>query len=345
MRSGNAFERQSSMTTPSEGGTKLSSFRKVRVQKTESNIVLNLSPENSQNGKFSYGYASSPRKVASSNLSSLVISNRYDITILPHKISIHSFMNCGATCPWMIKPECVIFLVPWNGALILRRAFNQRNPINLLKPATDGRWAHLACVIWIPETCLSDIMKMEPIDELSRINKDRWKLLCGICGVSYGAYYRPPSNPSGCARSEPYNYFGRKGSMEPEALAVLKTYQLDASKSIIFMAEKYKYMRETLERDWHLRLAELGFNYGDMPTHNLLWREYEKSSHNVAAPIAMCPTGTTASTLRPDTTASGTAEFRSAFDVLDVDNDGKISRDDLRNFYSGFSAGGGEAAA
>ncbi|KAF5950870.1 hypothetical protein HYC85_012863 [Camellia sinensis] len=59
----------------------------------------------------------------------------------------------------------------------------------------------------------------------------------------------------------------------------------------------------------------------------------------------MCPTGTTAPTLRPDTTASGTAEFRSAFDVLDVDNDGKISRDDLRNFYSGFSAGGGEAAA
>ncbi|GMP56664.1 hypothetical protein CsSME_00021071 [Camellia sinensis var. sinensis] len=101
--------------------------------------------------------------------------------------------------------------------------------------------------------------------------------------------YRPPSNPSGCARSEPYNYFGRKGSMEPEALAVLKTYQLDASKSKIFMVEKYKYMRETLERDWHLRLAELGFNYGDMPTHNLLWRECEKSSHNVAARLAAIP--------------------------------------------------------
>ncbi|THF97631.1 hypothetical protein TEA_015696 [Camellia sinensis var. sinensis] len=251
-----------------------------------------------------------------------------------------------------------------------------------MKPTTDGRWAHLACAIWIPETCLSDIKKMEPIDGLSRINKDRWKLLCSICGVSYGACiqvsmlfdqnsvqcsnntcrvayhplcaraagfcvelededrlhlismddddddeqcirllsyckkhrppssrhltaddqivpiarqysdYSPPSNPSGCARSEPYNYFGRRGRKEPEALAAvslkrlfvenrpyliggccqhdalrntlssaalsgskfsfglqkLKTYQLDAPKSIISMAEKYKYMRETFRK-------------------------------------------------------------------------------------------------
>lgn len=69
-----------------------------------------------------------------------------------------------------------------------------------MKPTTDGRWAHLACAIWIPgyyyfffftlltcyfcwwvnftdylyhdsETCLSDIKKMEPIDGLGRISK------------------------------------------------------------------------------------------------------------------------------------------------------------------------------
>ncbi|KAF8651034.1 hypothetical protein HU200_063638 [Digitaria exilis] len=55
-----------------------------------------------------------------------------------------------------------------------------------MKPTTDGRWAHLACAIWIPETCLKDVKRMEPIDGLSRINKDRWKLVCSICGVSYG---------------------------------------------------------------------------------------------------------------------------------------------------------------
>lgn len=67
-----------------------------------------------------------------------------------------------------------------------------------MKPTTDGRWAHLACAIWIPgiitslifitswccvmrcfssqsrfcaETCLKDVKRMEPIDGLSRINK------------------------------------------------------------------------------------------------------------------------------------------------------------------------------
>ncbi|XP_058753540.1 uncharacterized protein LOC131626723, partial [Vicia villosa] len=37
------------------------------------------------------------------------------------------------------------------------------------------------------------------------------------------------------------------------------------------------------------RLAELGFEYGDMPAHNLLWRECEKSSDNVAARLAVIP--------------------------------------------------------
>lgn len=37
------------------------------------------------------------------------------------------------------------------------------------------------------------------------------------------------------------------------------------------------------------RLAELGFKYGDMPAHNLLWRECEKTSDNVAARLAAIP--------------------------------------------------------
>ncbi|CAK9179066.1 unnamed protein product [Ilex paraguariensis] len=37
------------------------------------------------------------------------------------------------------------------------------------------------------------------------------------------------------------------------------------------------------------RLGELGFCYGDMPAHNLLWRECEKSSDNVAVRLAVIP--------------------------------------------------------
>ncbi|XP_022866271.1 calmodulin-like isoform X1 [Olea europaea var. sylvestris] len=50
----------------------------------------------------------------------------------------------------------------------------------------------------------------------------------------------------------------------------------------------------------------------------------------------MCPSGTASD--RRETT--GKANLRSAFDVLDADSDGKISHDDLRAFYGGFSGPG-----
>lgn len=51
----------------------------------------------------------------------------------------------------------------------------------------------------------------------------------------------------------------------------------------------------------------------------------------------MCPSERNLS--RPAKRTSSSTEFRSAFEVLDVDRDGKISREDLRRFYSGFSGG------
>jgi calmodulin len=54
----------------------------------------------------------------------------------------------------------------------------------------------------------------------------------------------------------------------------------------------------------------------------------------------MCPSGRT---LRAEVTES--SSLRPAFNVLDADNDGKISRDDLRTFYAGFSSGGADEDA
>ncbi|KAK6254363.1 EF-hand domain - like 10 [Theobroma cacao] len=52
----------------------------------------------------------------------------------------------------------------------------------------------------------------------------------------------------------------------------------------------------------------------------------------------MCPSERNLS--RPEKTSS-VSDFRSAFEVLDADRDGKISREDLRRFYAGFSNGTG----
>ncbi|ESQ36336.1 hypothetical protein EUTSA_v10006646mg [Eutrema salsugineum] len=277
------------------------------------------------------------------------------------------FLQCDK-CRMMVHTRCYGQLEPRDGVLwlcnlcrpgaldILPRCCLCPIVGGAMKPTTDGRWAHLACAIWIPETCLSDVKKMEPIDGVNKINKDRWKLLCSICGVSYGACiqcsnsfcrvayhplcaraaglcveladedrlfllsveddeadqcirllsfckrhrqtsndhletkymvkpahniakYLPPPNPSGCARTEPYNYIGRRGRKEPEALAgasskrlfvenqpyivggysrhEFSTYErINGSKvsqiitpsNILSMAEKYRYMKETYRK-------------------------------------------------------------------------------------------------
>lgn len=225
------------------------------------------------------------------------------------------FLQCDK-CRMMVHARCYGELEPLDGVLWLCNLCRPGAPESTppcclcpvvggaMKPTTDGRWAHLACAIWIPETCLSDVKRMEPIDGLNRINKDRWKLLCTICHVSYGACiqcsnnacrvayhplcaraaglcvelededrlhllsvddddedqcirlvsfckrhrqpsnepktidkwiggkahqcsdYSPPVNPSGCARTEPYNHLGRRGLKEPEVLAAASLKRL-----------------------------------------------------------------------------------------------------------------------
>lgn len=224
------------------------------------------------------------------------------------------FLQCDK-CRMMVHARCYGEIEPLDGVLWLCNLCRPGAPTSpppcclcpiiggAMKPTTDGRWAHLTCAMWIPETCLKDIKRMEPIDGLERINKDRWKLLCSICGVSYGAciqcsnntcrvayhplcaraaglcvelededklhlmsvdedddqcvrllsfckkhrqpsgerspidekivttarncsHYIPPSNPSGCARSEPYDFIGRRGRKEPAALAAASIKRL-----------------------------------------------------------------------------------------------------------------------
>ncbi|KAE8718349.1 Histone-lysine N-methyltransferase ATX1 [Hibiscus syriacus] len=116
------------------------------------------------------------------------------------------FLQCDK-CRMMVHARCYGELEPVDGILWLCNLCRPGAPESppscclcpviggAMKPTTDGRWAHLACAIWIPETCLSDVKRMEPIDGLNRICKDRWKLLCSICGVSYGACIQC-SNPT-----------------------------------------------------------------------------------------------------------------------------------------------------
>lgn len=62
-------------------------------------------------------------------------------------------------------------------------------------PNTDGafkqtnasKWAHLLCAMWIPEVSLGNHTFMEPVMEVEKVPKTRWKLTCYLCNQRMGA--------------------------------------------------------------------------------------------------------------------------------------------------------------
>ena len=68
-------------------------------------------------------------------------------------------------------------------------------PTCIFCPNTDGafkqtnssRWAHLLCAIWIPEVSIGNSTFMEPVMDVEKVPKPRWKLTCYICRQKMGA--------------------------------------------------------------------------------------------------------------------------------------------------------------
>ncbi|PHH84114.1 hypothetical protein CDD83_2447 [Cordyceps sp. RAO-2017] len=68
-------------------------------------------------------------------------------------------------------------------------------PTCIFCPNTDGafkqtnssKWAHLLCAMWIPEISLGNHTFMEPVMDVEKVPKTRWKLSCYICHQKMGA--------------------------------------------------------------------------------------------------------------------------------------------------------------
>lgn len=61
------------------------------------------------------------------------------------------------------------------------------NTEGAFKQTTSSKWAHLLCSIWIPEVSIANPSLMEPVTDVEKVPRSRWKLLCYICKQRMGA--------------------------------------------------------------------------------------------------------------------------------------------------------------
>lgn len=55
------------------------------------------------------------------------------------------------------------------------------------KQTSTLRWSHLLCAIWIPEVNIANMTFMEPIQDVDKVPKGRWRLTCYLCNQKMGA--------------------------------------------------------------------------------------------------------------------------------------------------------------
>ena len=100
-------------------------------------------------------------------------------------------------CDLAVHQEC--YGVPYipEGQWLCRKCqlIGRGTPTCIFCPNTDGafkqtnasRWSHLLCAIWVPEVSLGNATFMEPVMDVEKVPKQRWKLTCYICRQRMGA--------------------------------------------------------------------------------------------------------------------------------------------------------------
>ncbi|KAI9829253.1 MAG: hypothetical protein M1819_006433 [Sarea resinae] len=100
-------------------------------------------------------------------------------------------------CDLAVHQEC--YGVPFipEGQWLCRKCqlIGRGTPTCIFCPNVDGafkqtnssRWSHLLCAIWIPEVTLGNSTFMEPVMDVEKVPRQRWKLTCYICRQKMGA--------------------------------------------------------------------------------------------------------------------------------------------------------------
>ncbi|KAL7626293.1 hypothetical protein AAE478_003064 [Parahypoxylon ruwenzoriense] len=85
------------------------------------------------------------------------------------------------------SPALLIAATPPNNNVNFQTCIFCPNSDGAFKQTNSSKWAHLLCAMWIPEVTLGNHTFMEPVMDVDKVPKSRWKLTCYICNQQMGA--------------------------------------------------------------------------------------------------------------------------------------------------------------
>lgn len=84
---------------------------------------------------------------------------------------------------WGVAPLLVSFRYALHSSVILDPTNISQGCIfcpngdGAFKQTTAMKWAHLLCAMWIPEVSLGNVTFQEPVQDVEKVPKTRWKLV------------------------------------------------------------------------------------------------------------------------------------------------------------------------
>ncbi|KAJ3565446.1 hypothetical protein NP233_g7624 [Leucocoprinus birnbaumii] len=131
-------------------------------------------------------------------------------------------------CNLAVHQDCYgVPYIPEGQWLCRKCTVSPENPVQCIlcpneggafKQTTHGDWVHLLCAIWVPETRVVNEVFMEPVDDVDKISKQRWKLKCSICDVRGGACIQ-------CAKTSCFLAFHATCARKEKLLSSMKSTQ------------------------------------------------------------------------------------------------------------------------
>ncbi|TDL26735.1 hypothetical protein BD410DRAFT_783848 [Rickenella mellea] len=166
-------------------------------------------------------------------------------------------------CNLAVHQDCYgVPYIPEGQWLCRKCTVSPENPVSCIlcpneggafKQTVHGEWAHLLCAIWVPETRVANEVFMEPITGEERINKQRWKLKCSLCGIREGACIQ-------CSKTSCFLAFHATCARREKLLMPMKSAQGSEPATLAAFCEKH--LPPEQQEAHRLALAELDSDAG-----------------------------------------------------------------------------------